>query len=370
MHSNNYLSDYTVASRKLLFIGFGQEFDANILDFPYEDDSYHYTIQNNAQEAFEWLQQEVSELKSFQLPYAIFFRLDWLKQNQFVLPRRIASHPYLKHVPLIALSDTETETLNKAQFSSNKIDDCYTVPVNWEALESRLEFLNQFKPQLVEDKKLLKQEDYHTRISTGKRVFDIIGASLAIVLSSPIWLPVMLAIWLESRGPVVYRSKRIGSGYRVIEFLKFRSMYVNADKDIQQFQHLNLYNAPDGKGSIFIKIPKDPRTTRVGRFIRKYSIDELPQLINVIKGDMSLVGNRPLPLYEAEALTQDEWVARFLAPAGITGLWQINKRKRPKMSAEDRILLDIEYSYSKHSLLNDLKITFLTFGAFIQKEGF
>ena len=118
----------------------------------------------------------------------------------------------------------------------------------------------------------------------------------------------------------------------------------------------------------FVKIEKDPRVTRVGQFIRKYSIDELPQLINILKGDMSVVGNRPLPLYEAELLTKDNSVERFIAPAGLTGLWQVQKRgDAGKLSAEERKQLDIYYA-QHYSLWLDIKIIFRTFTAFIQKE--
>ncbi|MDR0895165.1 MAG: sugar transferase, partial [Prevotellaceae bacterium] len=105
-----------------------------------------------------------------------------------------------------------------------------------------------------------------------------------------------------------------------------------------------------------------------GRFIRKYSIDELPQLFNILRGDMSVVGNRPLPLYEAEQLTNDKYIERFMAPAGLTGLWQVNKRgDAGKLSAEERTMLDIEYART-FSFWNDVKIIFKTITAFIQKE--
>ena len=123
------------------------------------------------------------------------------------------------------------------------------------------------------------------------------------------------------------------------------------------------------KNNIFVKLENDPRITKVGRIIRKYSIDELPQLFNILKGDMSVVGNRPLPLYEAEKLTADESIDRFIAPAGLTGLWQVMKRgDSGRMSAEERKQLDIIYGQT-FSFLLDCKILLKTFTAFIQKEN-
>ncbi len=119
----------------------------------------------------------------------------------------------------------------------------------------------------------------------------------------------------------------------------------------------------------FVKIENDPRITKVGRFIRKYSIDELPQLFNILKGDMSIVGNRPLPLYEAEKLTADSSIDRFMAPAGLTGLWQVEERgKGGMMSAEERKQLDITYGRT-YSFMLDMKIIFRTFTGFMQKEN-
>jgi len=144
-------------------------------------------------------------------------------------------------------------------------------------------------------------------------------------------------------------------------------MIVDADKKMDQIKHLNQYDVADANnGPVFIKINKDPRVTRLGRFLRNSSLDELPQLINVLIGDMSLVGNRPLPLYEASSLTVDEAAQRFLAPAGITGLWQIKKRGQPDMSVQQRINLDIDYA-NKHSFLYDMQILFNTPRKLIQK---
>ena len=138
--------------------------------------------------------------------------------------------------------------------------------------------------------------------------------------------------------------------------------FVLTEEDFISMQRTKQENA-------FVKLEKDPRITNIGQFIRKYSIDELPQLFNILKGDMSVVGNRPLPLYEAELLTRDEYIDRFMAPSGLTGLWQVEKRGGAgKMSAEERKNLDIKYA-KEFSFKMDLSIIFRTFTAFIQKEN-
>ena len=266
------------------------------------------------------------------------------------------------------------------------------------------------------------------KLPCWKRLFDIIFSIIAIMILSPIFIIVSIAIWIEDRGKVCYCQKRTGSNFKIFKFIKFRSMYINAEKRLNEFATLNQYQIVneeekqvdlhnisvsdngilvDDRGFIddntlidnkiindnnllfgddyyvvandfalfqkskkdnsFQKIEGDPRITKVGRIIRKYSIDELPQLFNILKGDMSIVGNRPLPLYEAELLTDDNSIERFLAPAGLTGLWQVEKRgDSGKLSAEERKKLDIEYA-KKFSFWLDIKIIFKTFTAFIQK---
>ena len=136
--------------------------------------------------------------------------------------------------------------------------------------------------------------------------------------------------------------------------------FVVAESDFNKQKEEDINNA-------FIKIEDDPRITKVGKFIRKFSIDELPQLFNILKGDMSIVGNRPLPLYEAEKLTADSSIDRFMAPAGLTGLWQVEERGRGgAMSAEERKQLDITYGQT-YSFLLDMKIILKTFRVFKQK---
>ncbi len=239
-----------------------------------------------------------------------------------------------------------------------------------------------------------------------KRTFDIFFSSLALLILSPLFLVTALVIRLESPGKIIYTSQRVGSNYRIFGFLKFRSMYADADKRLEEFKKLNQYQAmpdsgatqyytgsTDTEGTVlvgddfrlteeeyiarrkkmqannFLKFQNDPRITPFGRFIRKYSIDELPQLINILKGDMSIVGNRPLPLYEAEMLTSDDYIERFMAPSGLTGLWQVEKRGTEGiLSAEERKQLDLQYA-RKFSFWFDMKIIFRTFTAFIQKEN-
>ncbi len=233
-------------------------------------------------------------------------------------------------------------------------------------------------------------------IPVWKRAFDILVATFLLILLSPLLLLVTLFIKIESKGPIFYTSKRVGQGFKVFDFYKFRSMRADASAMLQQIKHLNQYQKADiliqveynptplikdnehisesayqlaqakKKGQVFIKIKNDPRITRVGQFIRSTSIDELPQLWNVIKGDMSLVGNRPLPLYEAEQLTTDESILRFKAPAGITGLWQVEGRGKKEVSEQERKQFDLTYS-QKYNWLMDLKILAKTLPAAVQE---
>ena len=230
-------------------------------------------------------------------------------------------------------------------------------------MKDRIDFLNNFK-KIISKADTSQSDSLKIKISPFKRVIDISAAGVILLLSSPLTLAAALMIRLESKGPIIYKSKRSGKGFEVFDFLKFRSMYADADKRLNELQHLSQYT----DGDTFVKIKNDPRITRVGKIIRKLSIDELPQLINVLKGDMSLVGNRPLPIYEAERLTDADAAFRFLAPAGITGLWQVEKRGSNDMSVEERIGLDVTYA-KNHSFWYDIKILMRTPGSIIQKEN-
>ena len=201
-----------------------------------------------------------------------------------------------------------------------------------------------------------------------KRTFDVVFSVVALILVSPLFLLIALAIRIESKGPIFYVAKRAGKGYRIFNFYKFRTMFSGADQRINEFSHLNQYNSDANGGPKFFKLDNDPRVTKIGAFLRNTSLDELPQLFNVLLGDMSLVGNRPLPLYEAATLTTDDCAKRFLAPAGMTGLWQIKKRGKKDMSVEERINLDIDYA-DKYNFLYDLWIMANTPSALFQKSS-
>ncbi|MET1258070.1 sugar transferase [Flagellimonas sp. DF-77] len=316
-----------------------------------------------------------------------------------------------KKIPFVLLG-TQVSREDKLMALENGFDDFFNHPISFDTILERIGFLKELKSNLRKQEitsSIPQTKKY--KIGFWKRSFDIFLSGGVLLLASPFLLLVILAIRLESKGKVYYISRRVGTGYRIFNFLKLRSMYPDADKRLKEFEHLNQYvhddegsdesgsgtQQPFEKGTVligddtevdenfhnqkkkqsadsaFVKFDNDPRITKVGKIIRKLSIDELPQLINVLKGDMSIVGNRPLPLYEAEMLTTDEWTERFNGPAGITGLWQVEARGRSsKMSPEERKQLDVKYvkyANSKYAFMIDMWIILRTFKAVFQKEN-
>jgi lipopolysaccharide/colanic/teichoic acid biosynthesis glycosyltransferase len=272
----------------------------------------------------------------------------------------------LRDIPVILL-DKQTRQNTSRQLPYN-VDDIMLADAPVEDLIDKVAVLKKYKC-------LKNKYPYQpgmprkAAIRPGRvlgRMVDILFASVCLILLSPVLLLVAIAIKLESKGSVLYASPRAGRGYRIFKFYKFRTMVKDADTKINDLRHLNQYDVKNNKGPVFIKINNDPRVTRLGRFLRNTSIDELPQLINVLLGDMSLVGNRPLPLYEACSLTIDQAAQRFLAPAGITGLWQIKKRGQPNMSVQERINLDIDYA-NQRSFFYDMRILLNTPKVLMQK---
>ena len=318
------------------------------------------------------------------------------------------------------MSDEERDIYMKCGINDTIIAEASVTELN-----KKIQFISD-RESILFDSERPKYRILKFKIPVWKRLFDIFFSGLAIIVLSPIFIITAIAIKLESKGPVLFKSKRVGTNYTIFDFLKFRSMYIDAEnrlkelsKDHNQYaerleeEELKTVTAPLGEqaeqdmidmgmesmmmigdeeimlvgddfvmaesdfskkkeediNNAFVNIENDPRITRVGRFIRKYSIDELPQLFNILKGDMSIVGNRPLPLYEAEKLTVDSSIDRFMAPAGLTGLWQVEERgKGGAMSAEERKQLDITYGQTYNFML-DMKIILRTLTAFVQKEN-
>ena len=316
------------------------------------------------------------------------------------------------------LSDEERITYQKCGINDTLNKDSSVTEIN-----KKIQFITSRENILFDDKASGKNI-LHFKIPIWKRTFDIVFSLIALIILSPVFIITAIAIKLESNGPVLFKSKRVGTNYTVFDFLKFRSMFMDSDKRLKELSKTqNQYsdkieepvvpvghfdaNVDDNTAigddlgaemlisdeevmlvgddfvvsetsfnkqknedinNAFVKIENDPRITKVGHFIRKYSIDELPQLVNILKGDMSVVGNRPLPLYEAEKLTSDDSIDRFMAPAGLTGLWQVEKRgDSGKLSAEERKQLDITYGQTYNFIL-DMKIIFKTLTAFIKKD--
>ena len=330
-----------------------------------------------------------------------------------------------RNVYIILMTDTMSQE-DRNVYMKCGINDTIHQEASVTELNKKIQFISE-RENILFDDEAPKYGILKFKIPIWKRMFDIIFSSIAIIILSPVFILTAIAIKLESKGPILFKSKRVGTNYTIFDFLKFRSMYTDAEqrlnelsKDRNQYAETNdkeeskaTITAPLGDqaemsmmdmglesgmmigdeeimlvgddfvvaesdfakkkeeeiNNAFVKIENDPRVTKVGRFIRKYSIDELPQLFNILKGDMSIVGNRPLPLYEAEKLTADSSIDRFMAPAGLTGLWQVEERgKGGNMSAEERKQLDITYGQT-YSFILDMKIIFRTLTAFIQKEN-
>jgi len=210
----------------------------------------------------------------------------------------------------------------------------------------------------------------------AKRLFDIVFSAILLVVLAPLMALIALAIRLDSPGPVIFRQKRVLGGQltdglhperHVFEFWKFRSMYHNADEKLHQQHMAQLINNHNAQGAApkMHKLAHDPRVTRVGRWLRKTSLDELPQLVNILRGEMSFVGPRPPIPYEV--IEYKPWHLRRLAVAqGLTGLWQVKGRN--DLSFDEMVQLDIEY-VRRRSLWLDLKILLATLPAILFCRG-
>jgi lipopolysaccharide/colanic/teichoic acid biosynthesis glycosyltransferase len=343
-----------------------------------------------------------------------------ISQSEVMSPSGVSLLEILKnkknlHIPFIIICKHWNDKIMKIALQAG-VAEIFHAPFNIENFELRFNFIIENWEEIHKSKRIDDDEIVKYRTPFVKRLFDIIVSGTSLIILAPIFIVVGFLVRLESKGPVFYYSFRVGRGYHIFKFYKFRSMFLDSDKKLKDLKHLNQYTKSkhhqqgiDGepyceflcedcksmgedcqfpiysdtvqmcekeymeqkihnRDSTFIKIKDDPRMTRVGKLIRRSSIDELPQLWNVLIGDMSIVGNRPLPLYEAEKLTTDKYALRFLAPAGITGLWQVEKRGTGKMHENERLLLDNIYA-KNNSFLNDIILILRTIPALFQKEN-
>lgn len=359
----------------------------------------------------------VNYLNSNNHPDAIICDYQLSGQNGLFLFDWIRQRTSYNGTPFILLAREFSAEVFKIAFNK-RVDDYYitTAPLPDDFI-ARIKFLRSFR-QKKNSPDNIESAAVTYKMPISKRFFDIAVASSVLLLVLPLLLLVILAIRLESKGKVYYIAKRVGR--KTFDFYKLRSMGTGSDGLLKKLaKEKNQYNKstspansildiacpkcsklPEGEtcspimyidthevcdywlhtqkkeaaktNSTFVKIVDDPRITRVGKFIRNTSIDELPQLINVLKGDMSIVGNRPLPVYEAELLTVDTLSKRFLAPAGITGLWQVELRgKGGDMSEAERKRLDNEYADhfegDNFSFWYDIKLILRTIPALLQK---
>ncbi|MBT4730200.1 MAG: sugar transferase [Bacteroidetes bacterium] len=382
---------------KILYVGAAREVVHSFSKFP---DLFDFSYAENVLLSIDWLKDNQSDNREL---HAILSETNLPGMDGFDLHEFIKKDKSLSSIPFILIQHNANDEV-KNKVLDLHIDDLYTTPFKPQNLYIRIKFLLDYKSGLTNGvSEEIVSSKYNTPLS--KRLFDILFACTALLFLSPFLLIILFLIKIESRGPVFYTSKRVGTGYHIFNFYKLRSMRSDADSKLKDLDHLNIYSSQkkyevcekcesleepcspllyihgericenlhmarrESKiKSTFKKLENDPRVTFMGRFIRNTSIDELPQLINVIKGDMSIVGNRPLPLYEAELLTSDQWSERFLGPAGLTGLWQVKLKNTAQDTIENRKKLDNQYAHN-HSFWGDIKIIIKTIPAMIQKEN-
>ena len=282
-------------------------------------------------------------------------------------------------VPILGTTGKLAELINRehlnriillnGSISRGELDECNKVfkrmgvivncTVDFAPEPGRINVVNQYGLPLVE----LRPLAFTRGQEIVKRGFDIVASLLALICLAPTMLVIALVVKFTSEGPILYKAPRVGRGGRHFMFLKFRSMYTTMDRS--HVAHTN-----EKHGHIF-KMKQDPRVTPIGRFIRRYSLDELPQLINVMRGEMSLVGPRPLPAGDMgpDGMSREfaDWSeGRSAVYPGITGLWQVNGRS--ELPFEEMVRLDLQY-IREWSLLLDIKIILATPGLVVKGVG-
>ena len=306
---------------------------------------------------------------------------------------------------VVLITDRLTPEASKVYLNSG-INDTVSLNITTARLRQKIDIINK-RQELLYAHNRKKKDVRHFILPQWKRCFDILFSGAALIFLSPVFLLIAIAIRMESKGPVIYKSKRVGTNYTIFNFLKFRSMYTDADKKLKDLAGQNQYQ-PEGTPEIakdfsmeelgglmfgddgvidnggmlvsddfiipeeefisrqnaldespFIKIEKDPRVTKVGRVLRKYSLDELPQLVNILKGDMSVVGPRPErpELAEEYEKTMPEFEFRLQVKAGLTGYAQVTGLY--DTLPYDKLKMDLMY-IENYSIFLDLRIILMT----------
>jgi lipopolysaccharide/colanic/teichoic acid biosynthesis glycosyltransferase len=267
----------------------------------------------------------------------------------------ISGTPYA-NLPVLYVSTHLTQAETISLTSGHVVDDVVHPIRDIFTIGDRIVFLGKVKEERIARNKRKGGWAEAARLRSAamaKRLADIFFSSLMILLTAPLMLLIALLVKLDSHGPVFHNTYRAGRGYRVFKLYRFRTGKVGAARLVTSLSQLNLFRDNDAK---FIKACHETGLTRIGRILRCSSLEALPQLFNVLKGDMSVVGNRPLPLNEASSLTSDEFAERFNAPAGITGLWQVAS---PELKEGSALRYDLEYARTA-SLALDMQILWRT----------
>lgn len=353
----------------ILFVGPQSLQLSNLLKIRDMDVDDHIVSLGSIADARQWLHDNQRTEYSL-LPIAVLCDASYSEEDLCQFAQHIGK---TYTIPFMLYSEFDSAMYrDKAGALVTDVDDFLCGELETHHIIDRIRFLVKFKNL----RKVVLTEDAddanpYLKINIPKRIFDIIFSGVLLILLSPFLLLITILIKLESRGPIFYISQRAGAGYKIFDFYKFRTMRSDADRMRDQLKMLNTYyskdaDASEGSSPVFFKIKDDPRVTRVGKILRKTSLDELPQLFNVLKGDMSVVGNRPLPLDEGASLTTDRWADRFLAPSGLTGLWQVSKNK-DNMTFSERIDLDLQY-VEESSFSLDMQILLKTLPAMLQRD--
>jgi exopolysaccharide biosynthesis polyprenyl glycosylphosphotransferase len=313
--------------------------------------------------------------------YPVVLIADKAKQSRTTAMIRKESH-----YKILDVMDARSLDKDRRQSTLDQLSQLGAVEVlvDWEAIHNRLFICSLFQSAGF-TLRILPSEElpppgtlYYTSIGNKlclsctpfvlsglefwiKRVVDVLAASTAVVLASPLYLLIALLIYIDSPGPIFYKQTRIGLKNRPFKVWKFRTMVPNADKLQKELEAQN-----ETKDGVLFKIKDDPRITRVGKVLRAYSLDELPQLFNVALGEMSLVGPRPLPLRDVEKFSRHHHIRQEVLP-GITGLWQISGRS-DIIDFEEAYQLDLTY-ITRWSIWLDLQILVKTVGVVLQKSG-